>query len=148
MAISARRSAISGADLGAFGRKSIVPAILVLRPSVQKRLMVWIPDSPAMSRFQFSVFPTPSEVMSPLPVMTTNGRPYLSFIADIPASIPSVHWTFSTSARPSPRQWPTLVTTACVSVPSAGRSKPLASWEANSAPRRSAVAASATFMAN
>ena len=37
------------------------------------------------------------------------------------ASLPQP--TASTSARPSPRQWPTPVTTAWVSTPSIGRSK-------------------------
>src|SRR5260221_13067044 len=64
----------------------MVPAILVLRQSVAKRVMEWMPDSPAVSRFQLSAFPAPSGVTRPLPVTTTTGRPALSCMAAIPTS--------------------------------------------------------------
>ena len=43
--------------------------------------MVRMPDSPAVSFFQLSVLPAPSEVMTPMPVTTTIGRPNLSRVA-------------------------------------------------------------------
>src|SRR6266700_2985759 len=51
--------------------------IVVLRPSLAKRVMRWMPDSPAVSLAQLSAFPAPSEVMMPLPVTTTPGRSFL-----------------------------------------------------------------------
>jgi hypothetical protein len=51
------------------------PAIVVFRPSVGKRVMVWMPDSPAVSFAQLSALPAPSEVTMPMPVTTTIGRP-------------------------------------------------------------------------
>src|SRR6201996_5074143 len=70
-------------DIGSIGMKSTVPAIVVFRPSVGKRLMVRIPDSPAASFFQLSVLPAPREVTTPMPVTTTIGRPSLSRIVII-----------------------------------------------------------------
>src|ERR1700753_799229 len=67
-------------DIGSIGMKSTVPAIVVFRPSVGKRLMVRIPDSPAASFFQLSVLPAPREVTTPMPVTTTIGRPSFSRI--------------------------------------------------------------------
>jgi len=90
MASSARRSAIAGADSGSTVRKSMVPAILVLRPSVPKRVMEWMPDSPAVSRFQLSTFPAPSGVTRPVPVTTTIGRPALSCMAAITNLLPGI----------------------------------------------------------
>lgn len=58
--------------------KSTVPAIVVFRPSTGKRVMVRMPDSPATSFAQLSALPLPSEVMMPMPVTTTTGRPNLS----------------------------------------------------------------------
>src|SRR6185437_15118858 len=58
--------------------KSTVPAIVVLSPSIGNRLTVRMPDSPAVSRFQLSALPAPSEVMTPIPVTTTTGRSNLS----------------------------------------------------------------------
>src|SRR6185437_3318531 len=65
------------------GRKSIAPAMRVLSPSVGKRLMVRMPDSPAASLAQLSVLPAPSEVTTPRPVTTTIGRPILSLVLAI-----------------------------------------------------------------
>ena len=79
---------------------------------------------------QLSALPAPSEVTTPMPVTTTIGRPALSCVAPSPALPQS---TASTSARPSPRQWPTPVTTTCASGPSIGRSTPDASAGGNSA---------------
>src|SRR3954470_6820644 len=59
----------------------MVPAIRVLSPSVGKRVIARMPDSPAVSFAQLSVLPAPSEVTTPSPVTTTVGRPNLSFIA-------------------------------------------------------------------
>src|SRR5690349_3200905 len=69
----------SPADVnGSTGMKSIVPAIVVLRPSIGKRVSVWMPDSPAVSFAQLSDLPAPSEVITPMPVTTTTGLPNLS----------------------------------------------------------------------
>jgi hypothetical protein len=43
--------------------------------------MVRIPDSPAVSFFQLSDLPDPSEVTTPMPVTTTIGLPNLSRVA-------------------------------------------------------------------
>src|ERR1700690_3535105 len=56
----------------------MVPAMRVLSPSVGKRVMTLMPDSPAVSFAQLSVLPAPSEVTTPRPVTTTIGRPILS----------------------------------------------------------------------
>src|SRR6202011_2735913 len=77
-ATSARRSERSVDEKGSTGMKSIVPAMVVFRPSVGKRVMVRIPDSPAQSLAQLSVLPEPSDVTTPMPVTTTIGRPNLS----------------------------------------------------------------------
>src|SRR5215510_2210432 len=50
----------------------------VLSPSVGKRVMVLMPDSPAVSFAQLSVLPAPKEVTTPRPVTTTCTRPDLS----------------------------------------------------------------------
>jgi hypothetical protein len=60
---------------GSTGTKSIVPAMRVFKPSVAKRVMAWMPDSPAVSLRQLSAVPMPSEVTAPMPVTTTIGRP-------------------------------------------------------------------------
>ena len=70
-------------EKGSTGTKSIDPAIVVFKPSVGKRVMVRIPDSPAVSFFQLSALPAPSEVTTPMPVMTTIGLPDLSRVAVI-----------------------------------------------------------------
>src|SRR6266567_4177118 len=62
---------------GSTGTKSTVPAIVVLRPSLAKRVMRRMPDSPAVSLAQLSALPAPSEVITPMPVTTTTGRPLL-----------------------------------------------------------------------
>ena len=56
----------------------MVPAMRVFRPSVGKRVIVLMPDSPAVSLAQLSALPAPSEVTTPRPVTTTSGRPILS----------------------------------------------------------------------
>src|ERR1043165_8643129 len=61
----------------------MVPAILVFRPSVGKRVIVLMPDSPPASLVQLSLLPAPSEVTTPSPVTTTTGRPILSLPAAI-----------------------------------------------------------------
>src|SRR5262249_3144145 len=78
MTISESRSASAGAQNGSAGTKSMVPATLVFNPSVEKRVIARMPDSPAVRRCQFSLFPAPSDVMTPIPVTTTMGRPALS----------------------------------------------------------------------
>src|ERR1035438_3926031 len=57
----------------------MVPAMRVRRPSVGKRVMARMPDSPPVSLAQLSVLPAPSDVITPRPVTTTVGRPCLSF---------------------------------------------------------------------
>src|SRR5262249_37781845 len=74
----AMRSPSSVEQNGSTGMKSTVPAIVVLSPSLGKRVMRWMPDSPAVSFVQLSALPAPSEVMMPMPVTTTTGRPFLS----------------------------------------------------------------------
>ena len=56
----------------------MVPAIVVFRPSIGKRVKVRMPDLPAVSFAQLSVLPLPSEVTTPMPVTTTTGLPNLS----------------------------------------------------------------------
>src|SRR5690606_10862928 len=56
----------------------MVPAMVVRRCSVGKRVMRLIPERPAVSADQLSLRPTPSEVTTPMPVMATTGRPRLS----------------------------------------------------------------------
>src|SRR5205823_12152584 len=77
--IVAMRSPSSVEQNGSTGTKSTLPAIVVLRPSLGKRVMRWMPDSPAVSLAQLSSLPAPSEVMTPMPVTTTIGRPFLSW---------------------------------------------------------------------
>src|SRR4051794_3134588 len=76
--IVAMRSPSSVEQNGSTGMKSTVPPIVVLRPSLAKRVMRRMPDSPAVSFAPFSAFPAPSEVITPMPVTTTIGRPCLS----------------------------------------------------------------------
>src|SRR5215510_9093642 len=64
----------------------MVPAILVFRLSVGKRVIALMPDSPPVSLVQLSLLPAPSEVTTPSPVTTTTGRPILS----LPAAIASL----------------------------------------------------------
>src|SRR5262249_16484456 len=87
-AMSAIRSESSGADSGAAGTKSTQPAKRVFMPSVAKRLIVLMPDLPAVRYFQLSALPAPSEVTTPIPVTTTIGRPALSWLDGI-AILPS-----------------------------------------------------------
>ena len=56
-------------------RKSTVPAMRVLRWSVGKRVIGWMPERPEVSAAQLSALPTPSEVTMPMPVTATIGRP-------------------------------------------------------------------------
>src|SRR5690349_7305020 len=51
------------------------------------REIVRMPDSPATSFFQLSSLPVPSEVMMPMPVMATTGRPALSLYSAMFASL-------------------------------------------------------------
>src|ERR1700754_654437 len=80
-ATSARRSERMVDEKGSIGKKSTVPAIVVFRPSVEKRVIVRMPDSPADSFAQLSALPAPNEVTTPMPVTTTMGRPNLSRFA-------------------------------------------------------------------
>src|SRR5215469_15999380 len=85
--IDAMRSPSSVEQNGSTGTKSTLPAIVVLRPSLGKRVMRWMPDSPAVSLVQFSALPAPSEVITPMPVTTTTGRPFLPPAAAMQASL-------------------------------------------------------------
>src|SRR5712672_4440090 len=78
VAISASFSVSAVEDDGSTVTKSIVPAIVVFKPSIGKRVMVRIPDSPAVSFAQLSSLPAPSDVTMPMPVTTTIGLPNLS----------------------------------------------------------------------
>ena len=106
---SPSRSERSVDENGSTGTKSTVPAIVVFSPSVGKRVMVRMPDLPAVSFFQLSALPAPSEVTTPMPVTTTIGLPNLSRVAVM--FPPCDHLIASTSAMPSPRQWPAPITT-------------------------------------
>src|SRR6266478_5751729 len=75
--IVAMRSPSSVEQNGSTGTKSTLPAIVVLRPSLAKRVMRWMPESPAVSLAQLSPLPAPSEVITPMPVTTTTGCPFL-----------------------------------------------------------------------
>ena len=102
---SAKRSDKAVEENGSTGTKSTVPAIVVFRPSVGKRVMVRMPDSPAVSFAQLSALPAPSEVTTPMPVTTTIGRPNLSRVAVmVPRKFAPFSLIASTSAMPSPRQ--------------------------------------------
>src|SRR4029079_9313857 len=61
----------------------MVPAIRVFNPSVGKRVIVLMPDSPPASLAQLSLLPASREVTTPSPVTTTTGRPILSLPAVI-----------------------------------------------------------------
>ncbi len=78
MAISASFSLSPVEEKGSTETKSTVPAIVVFRPSIGKRVTVRIPDSPAVSLVQLSTLPAPSDVTTPIPVTTTIGRPNVS----------------------------------------------------------------------
>ena len=78
VAISASRSVRPVEENGSTVTKSTVPAIVVFRPSIGKRVMVRMPDSPAVSFAQLSALPAPSDVTTPMPVTTTIGLPNLS----------------------------------------------------------------------
>src|SRR5260221_13974890 len=78
VAISASRSVRPVDENGSTATKSTVPAIVVFKPSIGKRVTVRIPDSPAVSFAQLSALPAPSEVTMPMPVATTIGLPNLS----------------------------------------------------------------------
>ena len=55
--------------------------MVVRSPSVAKREMRLMPETPPLSFAQLSVFPTPSEVTTPIPVTAMMGRPFLSRVA-------------------------------------------------------------------
>ena len=78
MAISASRSVRPVDENGSTVTKSTVPAIVVFKPSIGKRVTVRMPDSPAVSFAQLSALPAPSDVTTPMPVTTTIGLPNLS----------------------------------------------------------------------
>ena len=65
----------AGAEGSSTGMKSTVPAMVVRRWAIGKRVMRWMPEVPASSLRQFSALPWPSEVSTPMPVTTTVGRP-------------------------------------------------------------------------
>ena len=60
-----------------------MPAIVVFSPAMGKRVMVLMPDWPAVSFVQFSCLPAPSEVTTPIPVTTMVGRPLFFWLAAI-----------------------------------------------------------------
>src|SRR6478735_8003009 len=74
----ARRSESTGAQKGSTSTESMVPAIVVRRPSVGKRSMRWMPDLPAVRAAQVSSLPWPRDVTTPMPVTATSGRPFVS----------------------------------------------------------------------
>src|SRR3954452_25161937 len=78
VAISASFSVRPVDEAGSTVTKSTVPAIVVFKPSIGKRVMVRMPDSPAVSFAQLSSLPAPSDVRMPMPVTTTIGLPNLS----------------------------------------------------------------------
>src|SRR5580704_1897449 len=52
--------------------------MVVRSPSVGKREIRFMPDTPPVNLLQLSDLPTPSEVTTPMPVTATTGRPSLS----------------------------------------------------------------------
>src|SRR6202047_1887638 len=78
VAISASRSVRPVDEEGSTFTKPTVPAIVVFKPSMGKRVTVRMPDTPAVSFAQLSVLPAPSDVTTPIPVTTTIGLPNLS----------------------------------------------------------------------
>src|SRR5690606_26290784 len=54
--------------------------MVVLRWSVGKRVIGWMPERPAVSAAQLSSTPCPSDVTTPMPVMATIGRPRWSVV--------------------------------------------------------------------
>src|SRR5438067_11652760 len=95
----------------------MVPAMRVFKPSVGKRVMVLIPDSPDASLVQLSDLPAASEVTTPRPVTTTSGRAMLSLPAAIfrspsadpldqrEAFVPPVAYTGHRDLSQSPIHW-------------------------------------------
>ena len=79
IASSATMAPIASVSAGAEGSstdtKSTVPAMVVRRWAIGKRLMRRMPETPSSSLRQFSAWPWPSEVSTPMPVTTTTGRP-------------------------------------------------------------------------
>ena len=80
----------SNAEYGSTPTHSTVPAMVVFRPSVGKRVIGLMPDRPAAIALQLSDLPTPRDVTSPMPVTTTTRRPLLSKLA-LPMACASVH---------------------------------------------------------
>src|SRR5262249_7253805 len=79
----------------------------VFRPSVGKRLVGLMPDSPAVSSAQFSAWPAPNEVTTPRPVTTTTDRPDLSLPVAIFLSL-SQYVRPARDLRPANAQHPLL----------------------------------------
>ena len=124
----------------------MVPAMRVLRPSVGKRVMARMPDSPAVSLAQLSVLPAPSEVTTPSPVTTTIGRPILSLV-DGHLRSPSAD-PFDQSEGFAPPVADTGHQRPWLKSPLIGRSNPVESQGGNRLPWPSATVASATFIGN
>ena len=55
--------------------------MVVRKPSVGKREMRRMPETPPVSFAQLSDVPMPSEVTTPIPVTAMIGRPFLSRVA-------------------------------------------------------------------
>ncbi len=75
-------------------------------PRSQSGEMVRMPDSPAVRRFQLSALPVPSGETTPIPVMTTTGRPFVSAL--IPCFIDSLNPPVRSAPvlrRASDRRW-------------------------------------------
>ena len=72
---SASRSDRAGADSSGTGTKSTVPAMVVRSPSIGKREIRRMPDTPLVSAASCPPGPGPSDVSTPMPVTTTIGRP-------------------------------------------------------------------------
>src|SRR5262245_59696203 len=86
---------------GSTGTKSTVPAMVVFRPSIGKRVTVRMPDSPDVSLSQLSFFPAPSEVTTPMPVTTTIGQPSLSRGADMCPLVKRLERASACAAEPA-----------------------------------------------
>src|SRR5690554_3737955 len=79
--------------------KSTEPAIVVRKPSVGKRVMRWMPETPDVSLRQFSSRPRPSGETMPMPV-TATGAPDAAVLA----AIDRLHQRHALASHRAPRR--------------------------------------------
>ena len=142
---SAKRSLSVIEQNGSTGTKSTVPAIVCAARRSEKRVMRRMPEWPAVSSAQLSVVADAERGDDADAGDGDDGRACCLCGDAMPLSFSR---TASTSARPSPRQWPTLVTTTCCSGPAWSVRGRTSIGGGNSLPCSSASVASAMFMTN